>query len=96
MERDGFGMTRSLPLSGQPESHRGCRVFPKLFRRLREPSQVTALPGHTWAACGDVLGMWRIQPGPTLSGDTRSTKSPWLGRGSGQLLPCGQSAVGLV
>lgn len=41
LERDGFGMTRSLPLSQQPESHRGCRVFPKLFRRLREPS-----PGH--------------------------------------------------
>lgn len=58
LERDGFGMTRSLPLSRQPESHRGCRVFPKLFRHLRELS-----PGHcaarpTWAACRDALGMW--------------------------------------
>lgn len=29
-----FGMTRSLPLSGHPRSHRECRVRPVLFRRL--------------------------------------------------------------
>lgn len=29
-----FGMTRSLPLSGHPRSHRECRVRPVLFRHL--------------------------------------------------------------
>lgn len=72
LERDGFGMTRSLPLSGQPESHRGCRVFPKLFRRLREPS-----PGHCAARAhvGSLRGHWGCG-GSSLSGNTRSTKSP--------------------
>lgn len=76
--------------------------------RVPPGPQATALPGLTWAACRDPR---RSGDGdgsslePTPSGDTRSERAPslcWcvppgqLGRGPGQLLPCGQSAVGLV
>nr|XP_013804077.1 PREDICTED: DALR anticodon-binding domain-containing protein 3 [Apteryx mantelli mantelli] len=58
-ERDGFGMTRSLPLSGQPESHRECRVCPKLFRRLHEPRV-----GHAAPAFAGLLPSHVPGPGP--------------------------------
>ncbi|XP_051644543.1 uncharacterized protein LOC127471560 [Manacus candei] len=76
-ERVSFGMTRSLPLSGQPESHRGCRVCPKLFQHLQEPSpgcraaraHVGCLRGHSGHGDGSSLD-------PTVSSDTRSSTSP--------------------
>lgn len=73
LERDGFGMTRSLPLSGQPESHRGCRVFPKLFRHLRTSPQATALPSPRGQPTGTLWGCGWIQPASTLS----LASAPW-------------------
>lgn len=65
-----------------------------LSKALSAPPRALRRPLRCQAHVGGPQG--RIQPGPTLSGDTRSSKSPWLGRGPGQLLPCGQSAGALV
>lgn len=66
------------PAERAARGHRGCRVCPKLFRRLREPPRAAAPPGLTRAACGDpgALGWGWIQPGPLQAATRRLSLLP--------------------